>query len=604
MNFRLILDHRAAHLALALLALTAILLLSSLVLGPPASAISGPNTPPADVRFSLPSGHYAGAQSIALSSSNPDAAIYFTTDGSFPTPESSTLYTKPIHLPADQPRSAVLRARAVLPDGETGPVASATYLLNIDADIPTLSLIIDPPDLWSEESGIFAYPHSKGREWEREADVFYYDPQQGIGLDTTAGVRVHGAGSRDYDKKSLRLYFRSEYGQPFLEYQIFPESDKARFKRLVIHDGGQDFPAVSLNGTLLRNHLTGNLVRQTGGFATYSRPALLFINGALWGIYNIRERIDGRYLEEEFQIEDADLLSGFEHSLQASYGDSANWDHLIDFVNRHDLTEEEAYAYVQTQVNLNNFIDYSLIQIISANTDWPHNNQLKFRDRAGGRWHWMFWDSDRAFGLTTDSYIEKNMFEHVLDNSDELLHQSSLLLRKLLENPEFENLFLTRLADLLNTVFATDNVVGEIDLLAAAIDQEIAYETRRWPGAGNWETGVEYMREFARQRPDIVRDQAVDAFDLPGTALLTINKPTGSGTENSVSINGGAPLRGEDLPWEGTYFQDVKMQLTAVSSPGYRFVDWGTPELPAEPILTLSLNDDLSLTPRFEREEG
>ena len=575
------------------------------------------------IQFSLPSGSYDQAIDVELSSPNPGAVIYFTTDGSIPTPESGTQYTDPIHIPAGQPRAVVLRAWAYPPGGEAGPITSATYFMNLEAGIPLLSLTLDPPDLWDEESGIFANPQFYGREWERPAEIYYYDPQQGTGLQAPAGVRVHGARSRAYDKKSLRLYFRSAYGQPFFEYPVFPDADEEdpsaqRHKRLVLHDGGQDFPAVSFNGTLIRNELIGNLARQAGGYATHSRPALLFINGRPWGIYNLRERIDDRYLAEEFQIKEPDLLSGFEHRLEASYGDSAHWDNLIAFVAANDLTSEDNYNYVKTQVNLDNFIDYALFQIITANADWPHNNQLKFRDRANGRWHWMFWDSDFAFGLMTDSYIEKDMFAHILDHEDELQQQSSLLLRKLLQNPEFKTLFLSRLADLLNTVFTPQNVLAEIDRLAGAIEQAVPYEMRRWPGAGDWQAGVEYMREFARRRPDIVRAQTIEAFDLPGIATLTINPPDKLGTGSSelgirdllragggaVSINGGSLLESADLPWQGTYFQGVDLQLSAVPRPGYRFLDWGTPDLPPTPDLTISLSEDLALTPRFERDDG
>ncbi len=624
------------HLVVALLALAAILLLiglsPDLAFYQPTSAVSVPDTPQTGVLFSLPSGTYSGDLTVELTSPDPGADIYFTTDGSVPTPQTGTLYTEPIHLPGGQPRAEVLRARAVTADGEPGAVQSATYFIDFDAGIPLLSLVIDPQDLWDEDSGIFANPQQRGRQWERVANLFYHDPQQGTAVTAPAGVRVHGARSRNYDKKSLRLYFRGEYGQPYLEYRVFPDSDKTRFKRLVLHDGGQDFPAVSYNGTLLRNELVGNLVRQAGGYATYSRPALIFINGQLWGIYNIRERIDDRYLAEEFQIDDADLLSGFEYDLQASYGDSAHWDHLIDYVAANDLTEEEAYLYVQTQVNLDNFIDYALIQIITANADWPHNNQLKFRDRANGAWHWMFWDSDFAFGLMTDSYIEKNMFTHILDHEDELQQQSSLLLRKLLENPDFKKRFLNRLAGLLNTVFAADNVLPEIDRLAGAIEQDIPYEIRRWPGSGDWDAGVDYMREFARRRPGIVRSQTIEAFDLPGSATLTINRPTECGlwnadcgikwpfripnselgTGSSISINDATFLGSDDLPWQGQFFQGVELQVAAVPAPGYRFAGWtcaasptsaeACPDLPPDPEVTLSLSDDLSLTPRFERD--
>ena len=557
-------------------------------------------TAPSPVQFSPPSGPYSQAIDVRLSSADPGTEIYFTTDGSLPTAESGTLYSIPIHITAGEPRVVALRARELLPaasltgTGEWGPASGATYFMNMDTSLPLLSLTIDPQDLWDEETGIFANPLYYGLDWERPAEMAYYDEQLDAGIQLSTGVRVHGARSRNYDKKSLRLYLRGEYGQPYLEFPIFPDSEKTRFKRLVVHDGGQDFPAVSFNGTLLRNELVYILARQAGSFAPYSRPALLFINGEPWGIYQIRERIDDRYLEENFQIKDADLLSGFEYNLQASSGDTTHWDHLMAFVDQHDLTDQDNYNYVETQVNLDNLIDYSLIQIITANADWPHNNQLKFRDRANGRWHWIFWDSDFAFGLMPDSYIEKNMFAHIFDQEDERLLQSSLLLRKLLENPDFKSRFLARLADLLNTVFTTENVLGKLNPLAETLAPDISHEIRRWLGSGDWEAGVEYMREFTRQRPDIVRAQAVEAFDLTGLSTLTINAASGG----QVTINGGSPL---DLPWQGTFFQGVDTQLTAVPDPGYRFLDWGPPDLPAAPDLTLSLSEDLTLAPRFVR---
>lgn len=597
---------KPAHLALALLALLAIFFLIGLNLDLRASPVTEVNTPPAGIQFSLPPGYYDQALNIELSSPDHDAAIYFTTDGSLPTSENGTLYTDPIYIPADQPRVPVLRARTVLPDGELGAVQSATYFINIDTNIPLVSLIIDPQDLWSEESGIFAKPHQRGRDWERETDLFYYDPQQREvattgAIHAPAGARIHGVGSRAYDKKSLRLYFRNEYGQPTLDFPLFPDGEIERFKEIVIHNGGQDFPAVSANGTLLRNHVVGNLVREAGGYATYTRPALLFLNGQLWGIYNIRERIDDRYLAQEFQIEDADLLDGFENSLRASSGDREHWLHLMEYVKVNDLTDEDNYAYIQTQMNLDNFINYVAIQIITANADWPHNNQNKFRDRDNGRWHWMFWDSDYTFGLISAIFIEKDMYERALDPEGTRGQLSSMLLNKLLQNPQFKNQFLARLADLLNTAFTSENMLAEIDQLAGALEADISYETRRWPGSGDWGASVEDMREFARQRPDILRSQTIETFDLPGTAMLTINRPDGA--HGTITINDNAPLRSEDLPWQGVYFQGTDNQLTAVPDPGYRFAGWGSPGIPQTSELTLPVSGDLTLTPRFVRSE-
>jgi hypothetical protein len=588
------------HLGIALLALVILIPVSATGVGRQLAA-PPPGEPMLDVKFSLISGSYDHGLRLRLSSAQPDAAIYFTTDGSIPTADTGTLYTTALDLPANPPRAAVIRARAVLPDGRSGPVQNASYLLGLDSDLPVLSLITDPANLWDEASGIFANPEAVGRAWEREADLFFLEPD-GSGFHAPAGIRVHGAASRRYEKKGLRFYFRNDYGLPLLDYPVFPDLNELIFDRLVLHNGGQDFPAISVSATMLRNQLAGNLARKLGAYATHSRPVLVFINGELWGVYLLRERIDARYLAENFQINDADLLSGFEDRLDVSAGDLAHWENLLQFVTNNDLADEANMGYVETQMNLDNYIDYIAFQIISANSDWPHNNQHKFRDRATGRWHWMVWDSDYAFGLLPDSYIEKDMFLHVLENEGRRQREAAVFMKKLFENPGFEAQFLTSLADQLNTVFLPDDVVQEIDRLAAAMARDISYETRRWPGSGDWEAGVEYMREFGRQRPSYVRRQAVDYFDLPGTAVLRVNPAPGN--HGGVTINGRIALQPQQLPWEGVYFQGVPVQITAVPEAGYRFAGWEPADLKQTPSITLTLNSDLALTPLFEAKEN
>jgi hypothetical protein len=310
------LNRRPRHLFLAAMALL-ILLIFLLVVFNSQAFFAARGAQDLAVHFSVPAGHYDQDTNLALKTNHADAHIYFTTDGSSPTPENGTLYDRPLQLTAGQPRTAVIRAQAYLPDGQSGPPAAATYFLALDSDLPLVSLVIDPQDLWDESSGIFARPEERGREWERAGEIFFYDPQDGTGFQAPAGLRVHGAAGRAYEKKGLRLYFRSEYGQPSLQYPLFPDSERTDFKRLVLHNGGQDLPAVSLSGTLLRNQLVGNLARKIDAFATFTRPVLLFINGELWGVYNLRERIDDRYLRENFQIAEADLLGGFESDLKS-----------------------------------------------------------------------------------------------------------------------------------------------------------------------------------------------------------------------------------------------------------------------------------------------
>jgi hypothetical protein len=209
----------------------------------------------------------------------------------------------------------------------------------------------------------------------------------------------------------------------------------------------------------------------------------------------------------------------------------------------------------------------------------------------------MFWDSDNAFGAEPEGRVDLNMIQYVLDYvRPETGGRDTLLLRKLLENPTFRWQFLSRTADLLNTALASSSVVAHIDAIAAELGPDMAYETMRWPlGSVEWQSNVQEMRDFARDRPDWVRQHIVERFGLNGTTQLTFNQPaSGSGY---TAVNGSLM---PDLPWQGTFFQDLAIQVTAVPTPGYRFAGWDPPDLPQSPVVTLTVNAALTITPRFE----
>ena len=534
---------------------------------------------PLIINFSQPTGVYQQAMTLRLTAAHPDAQIIFTTDGSLPLPGVATEYTGPLHLPIDPTNVAIVRARAVLPGGELGPVAGASYFMGIEASIPIISLLIDPSDLWDQEDGIMVNFLEYGREWERPVTMIYLDANGRLGFQTDAGVRIHGNSSRYYDKKSFRLYFRKEYGLSWLRFPVYPNGDVTEFKRLVLHAGGQDFPQHQANGTLLRNQLANNLTGQADVYTVQSRPVILFLNGQLWGVYNLREYIDDHFLNSHFNIGQA-------------AGDAKNWNHLKQYVQTHNLADPDNYAYVQTQVDVNNLIDYTALQMIMANNDWPHNNISRFRGHApGGRWQFIFWDMDYAFGLAPGSYIEHNMVNRVLNVAPWFLFSA------LLENPEFHNRFLSRMADLLNITFQPENVLAEIDKLAAELGPNIHYETSRWPGSGDWQASVAEMREFARRRPDIMRQHVVEGFELAGTAVITFNPARfGGGT---VAVNE-YPL--PEAPWQGVYFAGTTVQITAVPQPGYQFTGWKPAALPQTAVIDIPVTiADQTITPLFEK---
>jgi hypothetical protein len=556
--------------------------------------------------LSPPGGCYDRDVRLVIQAPSPEASVIFTTDGSVPSHAVGSAYAQPLLLSATAPAVTVVRARAVLPSGSLGPVVSASYFVGVPAALPMMSLIVDPVDLWDTERGIYANPLERGDAWERPVDVTYVETDRRLGFHVQAGLRIHGGGSRQFDKKAFRLFFRREYGTPRLEYPLFADSVVASFEQLVLHNGGQDW-AVPFsresggNWTLVRNSLLDALARQTGGYASHDQPVLLFLNGEPWGIYQVRERLDAQFLADYYGFESTDIIKAPElvPGEVVRAGDSEHWERLLQFVETHDLADPDNYAYVESQVDVANLIDYNILQIYAANADWPHHNVEQFRPREqGGRWHWLFWDCDCGFGAQTvppDSQVETDVMRFVLEvDHPRTGGRDVLLLRRLLETPVFRERFLSRAADLLNTTLSPESVVAQIDVLAAQLEPDILYEVTRWSGASDWASSVEELRDFARRRPDYLRRQMAAAFGLEGTAQLTFEGPfDGSGT---VAVNGRLV---QDLPWRGVYFQGTHVQVVAVPAPGYRFAGWDPPDLPASPAITLSAAGARTLVPRF-----
>jgi hypothetical protein len=544
-----------------------------------------------EIHFSPPPGEYGEDIFLEITASHPQARIYFTLDGRVPDPAVDQLYTGPIQLMADPPQVIAVRALALMADGTSSPVGSGTYFMNLDTTLPKLSLIVDPADLYDEETGIYVNHLERGRDWERPVDVTYVDGEGDTAFHLGAGLRIHGELTRWYfDKKSLRLYFRGEYGPTKLVYPLFGQEGQVEFDKLILHNSGKDL-------LLFRNQLAERLSAEAGGFISRSQPTLLFINGKPWGIYHIREAVDQRFLKQNFDVPAADLSDTpnipSRQSAEQRRVDLVHWQNFMAFVEENDLADPANYDYVRTQIDLENFIDYYLLEMYAGNTDWPHHNVHQFRPRTpGGRWEWLVWDNDRAF-----ESIDRQMVDHVLVATHPLGERMETMLNKLLANPDFRNLFLTRAADLLNTTLTPANVQGHIDALEAQLAPDIELEKERWDIANEWADTVQFMSDFAAQRTGIMRQHFVESMALEGTAQITFNQagePSGW-----IVVNDRDP---QPLPWSGIYFQGTDITLRAVPPAGYRFAGWEgtTDETASEALLTLRVDGDRTFTPLFE----
>ena len=283
--------------------------------------------------------------------------IYYTTDGSAPT-EESTPYTGAITVD----KTTVLRAVAVEEGGAPSPALTLDFFIGEEHTLPVLSLATDSPRRFSETY--------EGCVKDRAcaANLSFYAPEGSFSIG--CGVELKGHTSLFAPKKSLGVSFRGCYGAETLAYDIFGEGP-AEFSELSIR-AGQDYLS-----TVFRNELMQELCAELDTAPTQrSRYCVLYINGEYWGIYCLKDDITRQFYANLTGTakEDVTMLSSPVPQSAAVYTEA------LGLWKDTSLTREEAYERFCAAVDMDGFIDWVLLEGYCANVDVKSN--LRFF-RAG-----------------------------------------------------------------------------------------------------------------------------------------------------------------------------------------------------------------------------
>jgi parallel beta-helix repeat protein len=561
------------------------------------------NTEPAESpTFSIPGGIYSGNQTLSLSAVSPTAVIRYTTDGSRPT-STSNVYVSNFTLN----RTVVLRARVYDGDKLPGLMVTNSYIIDENPTLPVVSLTAFPETLWDTDIGIYTR-QMKTREIPTTFE--FYEPDGSGGFNFDMGLRISGQGSYQYPQKPLTLSCKDRFGVEEIPYQVFPNVDVDKYADIYFRNSGTP----DNRYTLFRDALQHSLViNQMDVDCQAYRPAMTFINGQYWGIYNLREKINANFLASHHNI-DPNNIDYLEYDFSPEpvviEGDVDEYNALLDYLANNDLSIPENYEYVKSQIDIDEIINYIITEIYCDNVNWGNTNVRWWREKAeGAKWRWILVDFDWGFGIefpNFSSHYTQNTIGYYQTNLPEW---SLFLVNKLFDNDEFEFEFAQRFAGYLNTTFKTERVLQVFDSLKTQIDTEMSRHIDRWndpeyqyelyarlpiPNMNAWNADVAVMREFAVNRTAHQWQHLVDVFQVSGTSDLTVAiAEPGFG---KVMINGIEFHKN----FTNTFFIDIPMRLTAVPKIGYRFVRWeGIVESTSETIF-LTLAQSESLTVVFE----
>lgn len=498
--------------------------------------------------------------------------VYYTTNGRIPSARQKP-YSKPFQIS----KTTVVRVLAVFPDKKRRYRAYTYFIDEKKSTVPVLSLSLPPNILFDPDYGLYVEgPKSshqkrfgdKSNYWstrEIPAHFEFFETDSSEVFNGLVGLRIFGGISRTFPQKSFAIVARKKYGHKWIKHHVFGDKGLSKFKYLVLRNSGSDW-----GRSHLRDGFMTTLVEDWNITKQDYRPAQLYINGKYWGLYNIREKVNRTFVAQHFDV-NKNKIDLLEHRMTLKKGSRKEYQKLLRFLEKTDLSKDVNFAKAETMMDVDNFLDQHIAQIYFNNTDAGGNIKFWREQTPTAKWRWILYDTDWGFGLNGRKDYRKNSLKlFTQKNGSEWPHPdwSTFILRRLLTNQKFEQRFINRFADRLNTTLQPKNVKALLGKMAAHIQPEMKRHQKRWgQHRAQWKKDLAIMKRFAEKRPEYMVKHLKYKFGLDSLVAIHIE----SGDGGHVILNDNLEI---DQSFDGNYFAKVPVRLKAVADNGFQFVRW------------------------------
>ena len=526
--------------------------------------------------FSVAEGFYPGKQTISLSTTSLTAEIRYTIDGSEPTITSRQYIGAPITFT----KTGLIRATSFskIDKLPSRSVANTYFITTTGHSVPVLSIITNKSNLYGS-TGIF---DNTDQDWERSCYVEYFDKDKKKLFEQFSGIQIDGGagGSRSLPQHSFRLEFDNKaYGEGNVDYPLIPDRpNRKHYKSLYLRNGSNQWLTFQFKDAMECKIMS----YQTKNDYSNCTPAVVYINGAYFGVYEMREKVNDEYFEENYK---ATIDSTF-HLLSLSYyydsilrALNGSVDTFTNDYNKFIRLNTSATDYLQKAdhvLDVDYYTDYIVAQSWIANTDWPYNNiKIVKGDFTNHRWRFILQDLEWSLlpNGWTNSYTDHIAFMLNYDSNMPYLR----FWKELIKNPTYKKNFINRFADIMNSSYLPQNTNAIAQSVYDASVSEMRGEYVRWGGGeaqattkmNTYESNLTIFKGELDNRSDVVRSNIISNFKLSGKYTVELQvQPENAGL---VQINTISP---KVYPWTGVYFAGVPIKMEARGMGDYVFDGW------------------------------
>jgi gliding motility-associated-like protein len=522
--------------------------------------------------FSLAAGFYGGPQVVSISNPDPLITIRYTVNGQAPT-IASPVYAGPIPVNVTTAIRAIgfSSAPSVLPS----MIETNTYFINETSNYNVVSICgnyVGAGALFNNSQPTFS-------------SFEYFTPlgTQILELEGGRGSR-HGNDSWAFPQKGIDFEAMDESGDKGSFYnRLFGTSLRDTFDRIMLKAGGSDNYAGGPNNAA---HLRDVFAQTLGEKYNLDmdmrrwRPVLLFINGAYWGVYDMRERVDGDYFKYYYgkKNEKIDHLS-YWGGLNIRMGSDTGWVNLYNYIMANNMAVPANYAHVKQFLNVNSFCQYFILNTYLVNHDWLNWNTMWWRGRGNNnpvKWRYCMWDMDAILGLANPNYTGLATIGYQADpceptnlfqNQANIKHTD--MLTRLLNNAEFTQTYKDNWIDMFNGPLNCVNMLAHYDSIVNILTPEMNRQALKWGGTmAGWQANCAQMRTYIQNRCAVIGQKLDSCLDLNPQELKLNVVPSGVGT---IALDGSVK---SPYVWARVIEGDSIYSLKASSTHPYYIFDY------------------------------
>ena len=523
---------------------------------------------PFTVRVSIPSGY----------------TLRYTTDGSAPTKTHGET-SRNGRFDIDQ--TTILRLCFVRDGYLPSPVATRSYIFrNHDYYLPVLSVVSEPRNFFDDEIGVFVKGTNGisgngqkdacnwNMDWERPVNMEYLVPQTdadgkadySVVLNQEVDLEICGGWTRAYGngwvddiywpaRSSFRLKTDRRYeGVHEISYPVFPSKPYNKYRSWQVRNGGNDTYSRTKDPAIQQ------MVLRSGFYVDCQdyQPAHVFLNGEYFGMLNIRESNNKHFAYSNYGIdfEDMDQFDLSNAQYNQKMGDNKAWMQLQSLSKRLASSKSAAvYSQICDLLDIDEYVNYMALECYMGPSDWITNtNNIKaFRSRTDGKFHFVLFDADSAFGSA-------DMLTAVLNTSGGANVDD--LFRNLMAYDPFRRQFMDAFCIVNGSVFEPTRCEDIMREIYNNVNPALAFED----GSTSMSLAYTIRSAYNGTRISNLRSYFNPPFNIYAT--LSANIP-----EARLAVNGQEIPTGLFSGYLYSY-KGQPIQLTAKSPAGYSFGGW------------------------------